>query len=144
MDKNGKPHENLIMHRHLNHGTTFMAEIVQDEEIQNECKKICEKFKPQGPFNIQMRIHKGKPVCFELNVRFSGTTPIRARWGYNDVESMIREYVLDEPVILNPNKEGKAYRYYNEAFIDVNMQQELIEHGVINDCSIYDNFINRK
>lgn len=144
VDKKEQSHQTLIMHRHLKHGTTFKAEIVQDESIKNECEKICERFKPHGPLNIQLRMHKGKPVCFELNVRFSGTTPIRARWGYNDVEAMIREYVLGEPVSFNPQKEGKVYRYYNEAFIDVRMQQELKEGGRIKNCTDYDNFINTK
>ena len=144
VDKMGKSHHPLMMHRQLKHGTTFMAEIVQDDAIRKECEKICERFKPHGPLNIQLRIHRGKPVCFELNVRFSGTTPIRARWKYNDVEAMIQEYVMDEPVSLHPLKEGKVYRYYNEAFIDVKMQEDLKEHGVIRDCKVYDNYINGK
>lgn len=144
VDKNGIALDSLIMHRFLKHGTTFMAEIVQDEAIKKECKKICEKFKPKGPLNIQLRIHHGKPVCFELNVRFSGTTPIRARWGYNDVEAMIREYVLNEPAILNPLKSGRAYRYYNEAFIDVSMQERIKACGFVEKCSVYNNYINNK
>lgn len=144
VDKSGKAHQTLIMHRHLKHGTTFMAEIVQDDAIRKECEKICERFKPQGPLNIQLRMHHGKPVCFELNVRFSGTTPIRSQWGYNDVEAMIREYVLNEPVSLNPHKEGKVYRYYNEAFIDVKMQKELKDKGSVKNNKGFNNYINRK
>lgn len=144
VDKKGNSHPILIMHRHLKYGTTFMAEIVQDDAIRKECERICERFNPQGPLNIQLRMHHGKPVCFELNVRFSGTTPIRARWGYNDVEAMIREYILDEPVSITPLKEGKVYRYYNEAFIDVKMQNELREKGSVKDCSVFNNYINVK
>ena len=144
VDKKGISHPILIMHRHLKHGTTFMAEIVQDEDIRRECEIICERFKPQGPLNIQLRMHHGKPVCFELNVRFSGTTPIRAKWGYNDVEAMINEYVLDEPVTLNPLKIGKVYRYYNEAFIDVKMQKELRDNGSVKDCNVFNNYISEK
>lgn len=144
VDKHGNSLPTLTMHRHLKHGTTFMAEIVQNEAIRKECEKICERFKPKGPFNIQLRMHHGKPVCFELNVRYSGTTPIRARWGYNDVEAMIREYILGEPVVLNPLKEGKVYRYYNEAFIDVAMQKELKQNSMVKNCAVFNNYINDK
>ncbi len=144
MDKNGQMQDSLIMHRSLKYGTTFMSEIVQDAAIKEECNKICMEFKPQGPLNVQLRIHQGRPVCFELNVRFSGTTPIRAMWGYNDVEAMIREYLFDEPVSLHPQKEGKAYRYYNEAFIDVNMQHKLKEHGCVGSVNNFHNYINKK
>lgn len=143
MDKRCKQQEILIMHRKIMHGTTFMAEICQDEAIYKECRKICDEFKPRGPLNIQMRKHNGKPICFELNVRFSGTTPIRAKWGYNDVEAMIKEYLFDEKVKLQPQKEGKVYRYYNEAFIDINMQNQLANKGFINDCTQYSNTLNK-
>ena len=144
VDKHRVAQQILVMHRYPKHGTTFMAEVVQDHAIKEECEKICELFKPKGPVNIQLRMHHGKPVCFELNVRFSGTTPIRARWGYNDVEAMIREYVLNQTVELNPVKEGKVYRYYNEAFIDVSMQSMLINKGFIIECGGFNNFINNK
>lgn len=144
VDKHGQMQDSLIMHRSLKYGTTFMSEIVQDACIKEECDKICSEFKPQGPLNIQLRIHQGRPVCFELNVRFSGTTPIRAMWGYNDVEAMIREYLFDEQVSLHPQKKGKAYRYYNEAFIDVDMQCELKEKGTVPAVDIYHNYINQK
>lgn len=142
MDKKGVQQEMLIMHRRLKHGTTFMAEICHNEAIHEECHKICEAFKPKGPFNIQLRMNNGVPVCFELNVRFSGTTPIRAQWGYNDVETLIREYLFDEPVRLVPRKKGKVYRYYNEAFVDLEMQRKLRENGYVEDCKLYDNKLN--
>ena len=142
MDKHGKQKDMLMMHRRLKNGTTFMAEICHDDAIYEECYKICEAFHPKGPLNIQLRIDHGVPVCFELNVRFSGTTPIRARWGYNDVEALIKEYLFDEEVHFYPRKEGKAYRYYNEAFIDVEMQKKLVEKGYVADSSVFGNSIN--
>ena len=144
MDKHGNMQDTLIMHRSLKYGTTFMSEIVQNDVIKAECEKICREFKPKGPLNIQLRLHQGRPVCFELNVRFSGTTPIRAMWGYNDVEAMIKEYIFDEPVSLNPQKEGKAYRYFNEAFIDVNMLRNLKENGFVKETCGFKNFVNSK
>lgn len=140
VDRRGREQEMLIMHRKLKAGTTFMAEIVQDRAIEEECAKICRAFKPIGPLNIQMRIHNGKPICFELNVRFSGTTPIRAHWGYNDVEALVNEYVNDVEVNLHPFMEGKVYRYYNEAFIDVNMQKALKDTKYVENVNQYDNF----
>lgn len=142
VDKSGEQQKMIVMHRTLKHGTTFMAEICHDESIEHECIKICNAFKPKGPLNIQLRVNDGVPVCFELNVRFSGTTPIRARWGYNDVEMMIREYLLNEPVHFNPQKTGKVYRYYNEAFIDVSMQRMLAEEGFVKDCNEFNNSQN--
>jgi len=146
VDKSGNQKEIIIFRRKLKYGTTFMAEIVENKIIEDECRKICHAFKPRGPLNIQLRLHKGKPICFELNVRYSGTTPIRAKFGYNDVEAMIKEYVLQESIenFLNPLKMGKAYRYFNEFYIDLNMQDDLKKVGYIANTNEFNNYQENK
>jgi len=147
VEKSGKQQELVIMRRDLKYGTTFMAEIVENELISAECKKICDKFKPKGPLNIQLRMHKGIPVCFELNVRFSGTTPIRARFGYNDVEALIHEYLFNNNIdyILKPQKKGRVVRYFNEFYIDLDMNKQLKDCKEVKSVNIYNNFEeNRK
>lgn len=131
MSKEEKVQDIIIMKRKLKYGTTFAAEIIKNPLIYNEAKKICELFRPKGPLNIQMRMHKGKAICFELNVRFSGTTPLRARWGYNDVEAILKEYIYNESIenFLKPYEEGKVYRYFNELFIDLNLEKDLKKYG---------------
>lgn len=118
-DKNGNIKEIIIMHRYLKDGTTWKAEVVENYKIRDQAIKICKAFKPSGPLNIQLRINeKGEPVTFELNVRFSGTTPMRAHFGYNDVKAMIKEYVLNENIDDCFNiKKGTAYRYTNEMYV---------------------------
>lgn len=126
-NKEGKTQDIIIMKRKLKYGTTFMAEIVQNELVYQEARKICDLFQPKGPLNIQMRVHNNKAICFELNVRFSGTTPFRAEWGYNDVEAIIQEYIFNENIegFLNPLKSAKGYRYFNEIYIDLEMERNL-------------------
>lgn len=139
-NKQGQLDNMIICKRQLKYGTTFKAEIVHDDAIAGECRKICEAFRPVGPLNIQLRMHQGKPVCFELNVRFSGTTPLRARWGFNDVAAVVNEYLLGKDSGLHPAGSGLAYRYFNEAYVDVKMLQKLREKKVVNNCKIYNNF----
>lgn len=118
-DKTGRLVETIVMHRTLLHGATQTATIVRNETIESEACKICNAFNPRGPLNMQMRIAKdGRPVCFELNVRFSGTTPMRARFGFNDVKAVICEYLFGLPVdsVFNVTA-GTAYRYTNELYV---------------------------
>ena len=140
MNKCGVLDGMIVFKRHLKYGTTFKAEIVHDTEITEECTRICSAFHPVGPLNIQMRKHKGKPVCFELNVRFSGTTAMRARWGFNDVAAMLNEYLLGRPTNLHPYDSGIAYRYFNEAYINPLMKSRLAEKGYVQDVVEYANF----
>lgn len=145
-DKNGKFVDAIIMKRELKLGTTFKAEVVENDKIYNEVSKICNKFIPVGPLNIQLRLNSnGEPVCFETNVRFSGTTPIRANFGYNDVAAMLKEYLFDMDINDEFNiKKGIAYRYLNELYIDNETQLKLETEGFIDNTkgcnSFTDNF----
>lgn len=127
-DKNGQLVESIVMHRRLGHGSTMAAEVVEDAEIRKEAEKICKAFHPGGPLNIQMRKDKdGRAVCFELNVRFSGTTPIRAHFGYQDVAALIKEYCLDEDIkeCFRVQK-GVVYRYTNEFYMQKNPEKQFV------------------
>lgn len=143
-DKNGRLISTIIMHRKLVDGSTAWAKIVDNIDILNEAERICKAFRPIGPLNIQLRLSSdGKPTCFELNVRFSGTTPMRAQFGYNDVEAMVREYVLNENIDNLFNiKYGEAYRYVNELYIfnDGTKYMEADKH--IENMSIYKPYID--
>jgi carbamoyl-phosphate synthase large subunit len=138
-DKSGRLLNPIIMRRELKYGTTHKAEIVDDIAISAEVKKICERFKPVGPLNIQLRLDQNhRPVCFELNVRFSGTTPMRAHFGFNDVEAMIKEYVLEQKLPERFEiKKGVSYRYMNEIYIDDEAQKRLEEEGYIENLKDY-------
>jgi carbamoyl-phosphate synthase large subunit len=143
-DKNSKLIDIIIMHRELKHGTTFKATVVENMAIREQVVKICDKFKPIGPLNIQLRMNdNNEPVCFELNIRLSGTTPMRAQFGYNDVEAMIKEYVYNEDITNYFNViKGTAYRYWNEIYIDEVMEQVLQKRKCVENVNIYTNHID--
>lgn len=120
IDKFGEQQALIIMRRILKNGTTIMAEVVDNEKIRMYCTLICDTFKPTGPFNIQLRLQDNLPMCFEFNVRFSGTVSMRAQLGYKDVEAMIREYLFNEDIssYFQPVKKGKVFRYFQDFLVD--------------------------
>lgn len=127
-DRNDAIRGSIVFHRYLQSGTTIAAMAGLFPAIRTHAIQITEKLRPRGSCNIQFRLKRGKPVCFEINVRFSGTTPVRARLGFNDVEAAIRHYVLDEPSIDLPLiVEGQALRYWNEFYVSSSAFHELTE-----------------
>jgi len=129
-DKDGKVRGTLVMHRELQSGTTVRAEVGEFPEVRAEAVRIAGSLRPIGPCNIQLRMAKGKPVCFEINMRFSGTTPLRARLGFNEVHESLRHLVLglpasDLPLITS----GIVLRYWNEMYIDSKAHEELCKTG---------------
>ena len=116
----------IVLRRELLDGTTFRAEVGLFPAVREEAIRIAEALRPMGPCNLQMRVHRGVAVCFEINIRFSGTTPIRTRFGFNDVEATIRHFVLGQPVLNLPIvTQGIALRYWNEAYVDPQAVTEL-------------------
>lgn len=133
-DREGRLRGTLAMKRELLDGTTLRATVVDEASVRDEAARIVSALEPLGPANVQLRLSHGRPVCFEINVRFSGTAPIRARLGFNDVEAALRHFVLGEqPHDLPLVTEGVALRYWNEIYIDPAARDELERSGRLAD-----------
>ena len=108
----------IVMRRILNNGSTVLAEVVEDKKITDYCYKIANALDTTSPFNVQLRISdNGKPLCFEINMRLSGTTPIRHHFGFKDCEAWIREQLFnqDSRELFNIVP-GIAIRYEEEVY----------------------------
>lgn len=115
-DRDGQVIQTFMLERELRYGTTYSAKVGYWEDIDMLLREIGSKLKPYGPLNVQLRRTAHGLVPFELNCRCSGTTAIRAYYGYNEPEMMIRHFVLGEDVKPEPKRAGQVYRYWNEYF----------------------------
>jgi len=70
--------------------------VIKHKQIQIFCENLACEIGIVGPANIQLRVHGGKVVVFEVHPRFSGTTSIRALVGFNEPDIMIRNFYLGE------------------------------------------------
>lgn len=122
----------IVLRREILGGTTHRAEAGEFPHVRAEAARIAEALKPLGPLNVQLRDCGGRAVCFELNVRFSGTTPVRARLGFNDVEAAVRHFVLGEPMPQMPEvTRGVMVRYVNELYVDPDAIRKLEVSGTL-------------
>ena len=134
VDRDGGVRGTMVMRRELVHGTTHRAQAGDFPGIRAESARIAAALRPVGPCNVQCRLAGGDPVCFELNVRFSGTVPMRARLGFNDVEAAIRHYVLGEAAVDLPVvTRGVALRYWNEIYVDPGALERVEGTGGLED-----------
>ena len=74
-------------------GVTKIAITEKNESIKNICKKIQQKLKANGPFNVQLTIDKKskKPFTFEINPRFSTSTTLTIKSGVDEFSLLIEE-----------------------------------------------------
>lgn len=98
MTYQNKCYSQVIFRRDLKDGNTYRAYQYQNEEHERFIAKVSEAMTGvYGPLNFQYRIKNGKPVIFEINSRFSGTTPLRTAVGINEVD-MALEYFTDSKI----------------------------------------------
>ena len=60
------------------------------------CVDMARALQLTGPVNIQCRFVDGKVHLLEINLRFSGTTSIRAMGGVNEPDILLRRHLLGE------------------------------------------------
>ncbi|GMV93331.1 MAG: carbamoyl phosphate synthase [Candidatus Hydrogenedentota bacterium] len=131
-DRDGKVRGTIVMRRELQDGATVRAIACDHPLVEDASRRIVETLKPTGPCNVQCRVADGDVVCFEMNIRFSGTTPLRARLGFNEVEAALRHYVLGEAACDLPRiTRGMAVRYLNELYLDPAACEDLSTEGFL-------------
>lgn len=130
--------EVIVMKRALENGSTSIAEVVFDSDIEDYCRKIARNCDTSSPFNIQLRVceKRNKPYCFEINMRLSGTTAIRHNFGFKDCEAWIREKYLKNSAkqIFNVSP-GLAVRYEEEVYYNRERLDSLATNKAIEICS---------
>ena len=89
-------------------GEVLKTQIVQDEQIISEMKKLIADFKPCGQITVQLIKDKrtGENYYIEINPRFGGGAPLSIKAGANSAEAILR--------MLS----GKSLSYCNKAAKD--------------------------
>lgn len=116
--------------RDLRDGNTWRTYRYGNSSYDNIIVEIAEKLGIEGPANFQYRIKEGKPVIFEINCRFSGTTPLRLMYGFNEVEALIEYYLEKKPVQKPELKEGTILRTFSDVFIQNEELEKFKKEGV--------------
>lgn len=116
---NGEVKESIVLRRDLKDGntsTTYLSNnypLIIKEYIENISKKLGQF----GVCNYQLRLDSdGIPKVFEINGRHSGTTYMRALYGFNEIEYII-ELLLNHKEISFDMQEGVVKRYYEEFLV---------------------------
>lgn len=115
----GKCKAITTLRRDLRDGNTYRAYRDTRSDIYDDIiKEIAEKLNPDGPANFQFRIFEGKPVIFEINGRFSGTTPLRSFFGFNEVEALLKYYLFKEEIKVPELRNGMVFRTWSDIFVE--------------------------
>lgn len=70
--------------------------IVKHPFVQEQCENLALTIGARGPMNVQCRLSGDKLYVFEVHPRFSGTSSFRADVGFNEPDTLIRNFCGDE------------------------------------------------
>lgn len=115
--------------RDLRDGNTWRAYRTGGSPHDAVIASIAEKLGVEGPANFQYRIKNGKPVVFEINCRFSGTTPLRMMFGFNEVEAIVENYTQGKPVEKPQLKNGTILRTFSDVFVENEVLEDFGRKG---------------
>ena len=120
--------------RTIRGGTSWHIEVAPFEELYETLNSIASSLDYIGSLNIQLMISTQGPIPFELNSRFSGTTAVRAHFGFNEPEMAILSFFYKEAISTPKVRSGVAMRYHEEVFIEnVSAQTlSLSDKGFVN------------
>jgi carbamoyl-phosphate synthase large subunit len=122
---NGKCVAVVTLKRDLRDGNTYRAYYSDEyEKYNNFISNVAERLGVDGPCNFQFRIKDGQPIIFEINSRFSGTTPLRFIFGFNEVKACLNHYLFNKNIENLNLKPGVVMRTWSDIFVN---QEELIQ-----------------
>jgi carbamoyl-phosphate synthase large subunit len=113
----GRCDASIVMRRDLRDGNTYRAYVDEFPELNRAVREMAEKLRPYGPANFQFRLDGDSVKVFEINGRFSGTTPLRMRAGFNEVELTLRHVVLGETISQPRVEPMTILRHWSETIV---------------------------
>jgi carbamoyl-phosphate synthase large subunit len=111
--------------RTLRGGTSWLIEVCRFPHLDELLLGIGQRLDFPGTLNVQLMIGVDGPVPFEFNARFSGTTAVRAHFGFNEPALAIQSYFFNEEPKPPTIRSGVAMRYNEEVFIENTIAAEV-------------------
>jgi carbamoyl-phosphate synthase large subunit len=129
----------LVLKRNLRFGDTYRAQPIKSKKIERYIFDIATKLEIDGGCNFQLRLDMhGEPKIFEINSRFSGTTPFCSQIGFNPVEFYLKRSAGLKSFI-NIDYNSIILRYWSEIVVKKNLIKKLSTNHNI-DPNIADQF----
>jgi carbamoyl-phosphate synthase large subunit len=123
----------VIFKRDLREGNTFRAYSYDSKEHESLLEKVSKALPGvYGPINFQYRIKNGVPVIFEINSRFSGTTPLRTAIGVNEIE-MALDYIENRTLVTHKasKKDIAIFRTWSDVIVPMDQVRTFKESNVL-------------
>lgn len=127
-DLSGQYLGSIVLKRILAGGFSQFVECESFEELDQIAQNIALKVNSKGPLNIQCRIMNDELYVFEINPRFSGTSPFRTLLGFNEADILLKKEFEDMNIFdMNSIKTGYfGVRGFQEKIYNKKIKSKVI------------------
>jgi carbamoyl-phosphate synthase large subunit len=123
----------VVLRRDLREGNTYRAYHDGSDRYEAQVTAIARALGISGPANFQFRVKNGEPVVFEINARCSGTTPLRAMFGFNEVEAVVENVAEGTPIPRPTLRAGAVLRVWSDIFVSPAQLPEFERSGALSE-----------
>ncbi|MGE3342001.1 MAG: ATP-grasp domain-containing protein [Vicinamibacterales bacterium] len=116
LSRDGGYADTCVIRRELKFGLSYRGQVVRDETISTYSVDVCRALGLHHSGNVQLRMLDGRPCAFEVNPRLSSTTSVRAHFGFNEPEMILRE-LFGLPAVAPRKSTGRFMRYWQESYL---------------------------
>lgn len=108
----------LVIERELRFGLSYSGVVILDSGFEDYCIAVADAVEATHSVNVQFKLHQGQAFAYEINPRLSSTAAIRARFGFNEPEMIVRDMMgLEQPALRLTS--GKFARHWEETYLEV-------------------------
>lgn len=86
-------------------------------KVRAQAEEIAKALGSTGPINIQGRTHEGILFPFEINPRFSASTYLRAKAGFNEIDIYLQYILRNKEPVFPKIRHGYYLRSLSEIFV---------------------------
>lgn len=108
----------FVIERELKFGLSYRGKVICDEGIRTHCLAIGEATQATHSINVQLKMVDGKPFTYEINPRLSSTTSVRAHFGFNEPDLIMRDLFGSLEGFSLQTRTGQFMRYWQEAYLE--------------------------
>lgn len=121
----------LALKRVLRAGDTYRAVPVKSDRIEQYVQKVASRLDLDGGCNFQLRLDaQGQPKIFEINCRFSGTTPFCAELGFNPLAFYLK-HRMGQAYTPAIQYDAMVLRYWTEVVVKQAQVRQLNEQKAL-------------
>lgn len=107
----------FILKRNLKFGLSYSGQVIENEAVSEHCMAIAEALQSVYSINVQLKLVDGVPFTYEINPRLSSTTSVRAHFGFNEPDMILRDLFNQRPLSDKlPASSGRFMRYWEEVY----------------------------